>query len=108
MNRRMLTVIIVVGICAAVLCISPSQRKVSAQSAAAPPTLPTYNPYPPGILPSDLNSEVARVLREVNFIENEAIGQWHTLKPPTLTGNPPILKRSEEHTSELQSRQYLV
>ena len=25
----------------------------------------TYNPYPPGILPSDLDSELARVIREV-------------------------------------------
>ena len=55
---------------------------------------PVYNPYPTGILPSDLNSELARVLREVNFIENEAIGQWHDLAPPTLTGNPPILQNT--------------
>jgi len=50
-----------------------------------------YNPYPPGILPANLNSELARVLREVNFIEAEAITQWHALKPPVLMGNPPIL-----------------
>src|SRR5580704_15970677 len=92
MNRRMLTVITVIVVCAAVLCISPSQRKVSAQSAPAPPTLATYNPYPTGILPSDINSELARVLREVNGIESEAIAQWHAIPPPTLTGNPPILK----------------
>src|ERR1700758_2162616 len=51
-----------------------------------------YNPYPPGILPTDINSELARVLREVNFIEAEAIRQWHAIKPPVPTGNPPILK----------------
>ena len=55
---------------------------------------PVYNPYPPGILPSNVTSEVARVLREVDFIENEAIGQWHALAPPTLTGNPPILQNT--------------
>jgi hypothetical protein len=27
---------------------------------------PIYNPYPRGILPADINSELARVLREVN------------------------------------------
>jgi cytochrome c peroxidase len=53
-----------------------------------------YNPYPPGILPSNLNSELARVLREVNVIEAEAITQWHALAPPTLTGNPPILQNT--------------
>jgi cytochrome c peroxidase len=91
-NRRILTVITVIVVCAAVLCISSAQRKVSAQSATAPPTLPVYNPYPPGILPSDINPELARVLREVNGIESEAIRQWHAIPPPTLTGNPPILK----------------
>ena len=55
---------------------------------------PVYNPYPTGILPSDISSELARVEREVDFIENEAIGQWHATPPPTLTGNPPILQNT--------------
>jgi cytochrome c peroxidase len=60
-----------------------------------PDPAPTvYNPYPPGILPPDLSSELARVLREVNFIEKEAIGQWHAIPPPTKTGNPPILQNT--------------
>jgi len=60
-----------------------------------PDPAPTvYNPYPPGILPADLSSELARVLREVNFIETEAIGQWHAIPPPTKTGNPPILQNT--------------
>jgi hypothetical protein len=37
------------------------------------PPPPTYNPYPPGILPPNLASEIARVQREIRFIENEAI-----------------------------------
>jgi cytochrome c peroxidase len=61
-------------------------RKVSAQNAP-----PIYNPYPPGILPPDLNSELQRVLREIDFIEARAIGQWKSLTPPTLTNQPPIL-----------------
>ena len=34
-----------------------------------------YNPYPPGILPPDLNSEIARVLREIDVIEARAIAR---------------------------------
>src|SRR6201984_2255310 len=34
---------------------------------------PFYNPYPSGILPADLSSEIARVIREVDFIESEAL-----------------------------------
>ncbi len=93
MNRRTLMMIASVGVGVVALCMWLTARKVSAQSAAQLST-PVYNPYPPGILPSDLSPEVARVLGEVNFIETEAIGQWHALTPPTLTGNPPILQNT--------------
>ena len=53
---------------------------------------PIYNPYPPGILPDDLNAEIARVLREIDVIEARAIERWHSLPPPTVTNQPPILK----------------
>jgi cytochrome c peroxidase len=56
------------------------------------PPATVYNPYPTGILPSDIVAELARVEREVDFIEAEAITQWQALPPPTLTGNPPILQ----------------
>jgi cytochrome c peroxidase len=53
-----------------------------------------YNPYPPGILPPDLNSEIARVLREVDNIEARAIARGQALQPPILTGQPPILQNT--------------
>src|SRR5882724_8729193 len=53
---------------------------------------PIYNPYPPGILPPNLNSEIARVLREIAVVEDRAIQRMNRLQPPTLTGQPPILK----------------
>src|SRR5216683_4736309 len=49
-----------------------------------------YFPYPPGIIPSDLDAEVKRVRHEIDSIENEALGQWHALPPPTMAGNPVI------------------
>lgn len=76
-----------------------STRRIAAQSTEnngrghdrdQPP--PTYNPYPSGILPPDLQSELDRVLREVRGIENEAVSEWQTLGPVTYTGNPPIIK----------------
>jgi cytochrome c peroxidase len=71
-------------------------RSASGQQAPA-----LYNPYPPGILPSDLDSEIARVQREVQGIENEAIAEWQALPPPDLTGNPPILKDSGYQANEV-------
>jgi cytochrome c peroxidase len=61
-----------------------------------PPRQP-YNPYPPGILPADLDFEIERVRREVRFIFNQALGEWRALPPPVLsntqgTGNPPALQ----------------
>jgi hypothetical protein len=53
-----------------------------------------YNPYPPGILPADLNSEIARVKREITSIFQEALGESAALPPPTLAGNPPTLQFS--------------
>src|SRR6266699_2345694 len=91
MNRRMLTIISVVVLCAVALCMSLTGRKVSAQSAPALSD-PVYNPYPPGILPANLSSEIARVLAEVDFVESRAIDRWHRLPPPIVTGQPPIIK----------------
>ena len=93
MTRRRLTVISVVVLLSVALSMTVAGRKVSAQNAAVT-SAPVYNPYPPGILPSDISSELARVLREVNSIEAEAITQWHAIPPPVVTGQPPILQNS--------------
>jgi len=72
-----------------------SVHLVAGQSeAASSPITQVYNPYPPGILPSDLNAEIARVQREVDLIEDRALARWHTLKKPILTGQPPILQNT--------------
>jgi cytochrome c peroxidase len=94
---------IIIGVTAfcvvvAAASLDPSYH-VRAQSAAVTPI--AYNPYPPGILPSDINSELARVLREVNGIENEALTQWKALPPPTVAGNPPILQNSGQASVEI-------
>jgi cytochrome c peroxidase len=64
---------------------------------------PPYNPYPtnPAILPPDLVSEIARVRREVAFIENEALTQWRALPPPLLTGQPPTLQGTGQRANQL-------
>jgi len=111
MNRRRLTTISIVVLCGIALCISLPAGKVSAQSAVAQSGSDQnlsnpedqnqqdahakgaiYNPYPPGILPPDLNPEVERVLREIRVVEKRALARWRGQTPPTLTGQPPILK----------------
>ena len=76
-------------------------RTVSAQAPSTPPARTIYNPYPPVILPADLVSEIARVRREVAFIEAEAIAQWQALTPPVLTGQPPTLQGTGQRANVL-------
>ena len=53
---------------------------------------PVYFPYPPGLIPPDLCSEVKRVQREVDVIFKEALAEWRALPPPTPKGQPPVLQ----------------
>ncbi len=87
MKFRILRALLMAAVCTGVLYQSTDAPKVSAQTTA-----PVYNPYPPGILPPDLNPEIERVLREVRVVEKRALARWRTMTPPTLTGQPPILQ----------------
>src|SRR5205807_7223828 len=71
-----------------------AQRQTTQTQTPQATPAPIYNPYPPGILPNDLNSEINRVLREIASIENRAITRWHNLPPPIVTGQPPVLKNT--------------
>jgi cytochrome c peroxidase len=90
--RRRTCAFVIAGL-AAVLAVWSIPHAASAGDPVPKP-VPTYNPYPPGILPSDLDAEIARVQREVQFIFNETLKEWGALPPPTPTGNPPTLRGS--------------
>jgi cytochrome c peroxidase len=75
---------------------TPAQPESPAQTERKRPpvTPPVYNPYPPGILPSDLVPEIARVRREIQGIFIQTLAEWAALPPPTVTGQPPTLTGS--------------
>ena len=50
-----------------------------------------YSPYPPGILPTDLVSEIERVRREVKSAYDRAMAEWKIMDPPKRDGNPLVL-----------------
>src|SRR6267378_4549832 len=97
-ERRLIALTMVCAAVAAGLLFST--RPISAQNhehEKGEPPFPIYNPYPPGILPANLESEIARVLREIDVIEARAIQRWHSLPLPTRFPvrpgpNPPVLK----------------
>jgi hypothetical protein len=64
-------------------------REILIDGARDRPT--AYNPYPPGILPADLDSELMRVQREIEGIEDVTLEQAKALPPLTFTTNPPII-----------------
>src|SRR5882724_5156066 len=70
---------------------TPQTATIQATQLPASPADVIYNPYPPGILPAGLHAEIARVLREIDVIEERAIERWHRLPPPIVTGQPPTL-----------------
>jgi len=51
-----------------------------------------YNPYPPGILPADLASELLRVQHEIGVIFEQARAAWLALPTPNVTGQPPTVQ----------------
>src|SRR6201987_3463748 len=77
-----------------------SAHIVHGQSQSTARSAPAYNPYPTGILPSDLSSEVTRVQREVDFVESRALARWKGLSHPILTGQPPVLQNTGTETIE--------
>jgi cytochrome c peroxidase len=91
-RMRLIPLSAICAILAATLFVSP--RPISANKPIATPSPMIYNPYPSGILPADLDSEILRVQREVMGIENEALGQAAALPPLTSTSNPPIFHGS--------------
>src|SRR6266446_4602136 len=90
-QRRLLSALV---LCVATVAVLFLPRTVAQQTTI-------YNPYPSGILPPDLVSEIARVRREVASIETEALAQWQALTPPTLTGQPPTLQGTGMRANQL-------
>jgi cytochrome c peroxidase len=89
-RRRLIAVSTLIITAVAALLISSQTVLISAQN----PTPTPYNPYPPGILPADLATEIARVQREIQLVFNQALREMNALPAPTLTGNPPTLQSS--------------
>jgi len=58
-------------------------------------------PVPAGILPADLDSEIARVIREVDFIENEALAHYVPCRLRPSQINPPVLAHTGQRLNVL-------
>jgi cytochrome c peroxidase len=101
MRKTRLIALAVTCMAIMVAAVSISTRIVLGQSEAkAVGSALAYNPYPSGILPSDLSSEIARVEREVDLIEGRALVRWKGLGHPTMTGQPPVLQNTGTETME--------
>ena len=77
---------------AAVCAIAVAIHSLPISTVAAQTAVMPYNPYPPGILPANIDTEIARVQMEIQGIEASAIAQWQALRSPTVTGQPPTLQ----------------
>jgi cytochrome c peroxidase len=77
-----------VGLILLAIALLESAGTAAAQENQTPPD---YSPYPAGVIPSDINTEIERVRREVRGIEQEALGQWEALGPLTPTSPNQVL-----------------
>src|SRR5713226_8686294 len=89
------------AVCLAILVTLFISSGVAKENPKHEPAPTAYNPYPPGVLPPDVDAEILRVRREVRGIEDESLGQWHALTPPTLTGQPPTLQGTGQRANQL-------
>jgi len=76
------------------LCCQAISPQARSQRQNNDPSDTAYNPYPPGILPSNLDTEMARVLHEIDVIEGRALTRWRALPSPVLAGRPPVLQNT--------------
>jgi cytochrome c peroxidase len=89
--------VLAAAVCAAILitAVVLSKQTLGQDATSGGPALPPpptlYNPYPPGILPADITTEIERVRREVRGIESEALSAAATIGPLTLAGQPPTI-----------------
>src|SRR4029077_9113424 len=75
----------------------PLAGSTEARAQPVDQNVPAYTPYPSGILPANLQSELLRVRREVQTIFDRYFAEWQALTPPVLSntqgeGNPPVLQ----------------
>ena len=76
--------VICVAIVAMLLLLSGGGRQPASGSAGD-----RYDPYPPGILPTNLDAETVRVQGEVRRIFATTFETVRALPPAAVTGNPP-------------------
>ena len=85
---RQTRLLMVVAVACVTIAVGMAVSTHVVRGQASPPI---YNPYPTGILPSDIASEETRVQTEIAGIEKSYVTQWQALTPPVVAGNPPIL-----------------
>jgi hypothetical protein len=104
-EKRLITLLIIYAAVTAALLFSTqpisAQNQQSGRGDREEPPPPLHNPYPPGILPANLNSEIARVLRKIDVIEGRAIERWHSLPLPTRLETRPARIRPSLKIPEL-------
>ncbi|MCW5803264.1 MAG: hypothetical protein KIT31_12845 [Deltaproteobacteria bacterium] len=77
---------------AAAVCLLAACSNDPPGQATPDPTI--YDPYPPNVLPPDLDAEIQRVRAENATIFERTVAEWHALPPLTPVGNPPVFQGS--------------
>ncbi len=89
-GRAVLTFAVAIG------CVASPRFALAQDTATATDVASAgaYNPYPPGILPPDIEAESERIRREVREGFRRAMDEWQSLDLPERHGNPSVLAGS--------------
>ena len=68
-RRPLITLIACATLMASLILVSPAVAAQPEKGKPPPPAPTVYDPYPPAILPDDLESEIARVRREASSMK---------------------------------------
>jgi cytochrome c peroxidase len=106
MTRKPTFMILWTGCAMVVLALVTTSRTVSAQnrnSEKANFASCTYFPYPSGVIPPDLQTQINRVNGEIDLIEAEALAQWQALpiNPGTAMRQVQLLGKIELYDRNL-------
>jgi cytochrome c peroxidase len=84
---------IVIAITVTIAMSALSRVALAEQKPSMSATTPSksYNPYPPGIMPPDLDAETQRVRYEIQQIFSRSLNEAKALGPVTRKGNPPVI-----------------
>jgi cytochrome c peroxidase len=88
-------------VCVAIALMSLPLSDTGGDQPATTASATPYDPYPPGILPTNLEAETTRVQDEIRLLFNRTLETARALPPVTVAANPPTQQGTGYEATQL-------